>query len=41
MYYVQIQLGIYEKGCNTDKKLIFFKKKVATLSLKIAVTLIL
>jgi hypothetical protein len=28
-------------GCNSDKKLIFLKKKVATLSLKITVHLIL
>jgi hypothetical protein len=28
-------------GCNSAKKLVFFKKKVATLSLKISVLLIL
>jgi hypothetical protein len=28
-------------GCNSAKKLIFFKKKVATLSLKITIPLIL
>jgi len=43
-YFVQIQYRMVRKrilGCNSVKKIVFFKKKVATLSMKITVHLIL